>query len=129
VCLSWTSPGINRNDKPIAVVISAAEYTRLEALKEAHPEKTIEEGIADLQTGKVRKGKTVIDDLRKRINRQAVTIPRPHYQFTARVKHDLEGIIDYTVQQWGASQADAYLDGLEARTQLLAENPDPGGQA
>lgn len=60
--------GINRNGKPIAVVISVAEYTQLEALKEEHLKKTIQEGIADLQTGKVTDGKTVMDKLRKRVS-------------------------------------------------------------
>jgi len=60
--------GINRNGKPVAVVISASEYTQLEALKEAHLKQTIKEGIADLQAGKVSDGKSVIDRLRKRIN-------------------------------------------------------------
>ena len=50
----------------------------------------------------------------------------PRYQFTDNAERDLEGIIDYTVQEWGVSQADNYLDGLESRTQLLAENPDLG---
>jgi len=59
--------GINRNGKPVAVVISATEYARLEVLKETHLEKAIEEGIADLQAGKVGDGKTVIDNLRKRV--------------------------------------------------------------
>ncbi len=60
--------GINRNGKPIAVVISVAEYTQLEALKEEHLKKTIQEGIADLQTGKVTDGKTVMDKLQKRVS-------------------------------------------------------------
>ena len=50
----------------------------------------------------------------------------PRYQFTDKAERDLEGIIDYTVQEWGVSQANAYLDGLESRAQLLAENPDLG---
>ncbi len=50
----------------------------------------------------------------------------PRYQFTDKTERDLEGIIDYTVQDWGASQANTYLDGLESRAQLLAENPDLG---
>lgn len=50
----------------------------------------------------------------------------PCYQFTERAERDLEGIVDYTIQHWGSSQADAYLDGLEARAQLLAENPNLG---
>lgn len=50
----------------------------------------------------------------------------PRYQFTDKAERDLEGIIDYTVQEWGVSQANTYLDGLELRAQLLAENPDLG---
>ncbi len=41
---------------------------QLEALKEAHLKQSIEEGIADLQAGKVSDGKSVIDKLRKRVN-------------------------------------------------------------
>lgn len=55
-----------------------------------------------------------------------MTKPCPRYHFTGKAEHDLEGTIDYTVQQWGASQADTYLDGLETRAQLLADNPDLG---
>jgi len=36
----------------------------------------------------------------------------PRYQFTDKAERDLEGIIDYTVQEWGVSQANTYLDGL-----------------
>ena len=50
----------------------------------------------------------------------------PRYQFTDKAERDLEGIIDYTVQEWGAAQANTYLDGLETRAQLLAENPGLG---
>ena len=60
--------GINRNGKPVAVVISAAEYAQLETLKEAHLKQSIEEGIDDLQAGKVSDGKSVIDKVRKRVN-------------------------------------------------------------
>lgn len=60
--------GINRNGKPVAVVISAVEYDRFEALKEAHLKQSIEEGLADLQAGKVEDGETVIDKLRKRVS-------------------------------------------------------------
>ena len=62
------SVGINRNGKPVAVVISAYEYVQLQALKEAHLKQSIEEGIADLQAWKVSDGKSVIDKLRKRVN-------------------------------------------------------------
>lgn len=60
--------GINRNGKPVAVVISASEYARLEALKATHLKQSVEEGIADLQAGKVSDGKSVIDRLRKRVD-------------------------------------------------------------
>ncbi len=59
---------INRNGKPIAVVISAAEYAQLETLKEEHLKDAIRDGIADLQAGKIADGKTVMDKLRKRVS-------------------------------------------------------------
>ena len=57
---------INKNGKPIAVMVSAAEYEQLEALKEQQLKAAIKEGLADLQAGKVVDGKTVMDKLRKR---------------------------------------------------------------
>jgi len=48
------------------------------------------------------------------------------YRLTEKAEHDLEEIIDYTHEQWGTLQAHTYLDGLETRGQLLAENPDLG---
>ena len=50
------------------------------------------------------------------------------YQFTEKAKHDLESIIDFTVQQWGVHQAHGYIDGLEDQCQLLADNPKLGVQ-
>jgi toxin ParE1/3/4 len=46
------------------------------------------------------------------------------YKFTDVAERDLEEITDYTLQQWGVAQTLAYLDGLEALGQLLADNPD-----
>ena len=60
--------GIIRNGKSVAVVISAAEFTQFEALKEDHLREAIQAGIADLQAGKVIDGKTVMDKLRKRVS-------------------------------------------------------------
>lgn len=60
--------GINRNGKPVAVIISSAEYAQLEALKEAHLKNAIQAGIDDLQAGKVSDGKTILDKLRKRVS-------------------------------------------------------------
>jgi len=41
--------GINRNGKPVAVIISATEYAQLEALKKEHLKLAIQDGIADLR--------------------------------------------------------------------------------
>lgn len=49
------------------------------------------------------------------------------YKFTEKAERDLEGIIDYTHQQWSELQAHN-LNGLETRGQLLAENPDLGAK-
>ena len=61
------SVGINKNGKPVAVVISATKYAYLESLKEEHLRQAIQKGIADLQAGKVTDGETVINKSRKRI--------------------------------------------------------------
>ena len=50
----------------------------------------------------------------------------PRYEFTDQAEHDLDTIIDYTVERWGKVQAQKYLDGLEELAQNLAENPDLG---
>jgi prevent-host-death family protein len=60
--------GINKNGKPVAVVISAAEYAQLEALKEEQLKQAILKGINDLKAGKVKDGKNVIDKLRKKVS-------------------------------------------------------------
>jgi hypothetical protein len=59
---------INAQHGPVGINRSASEYAQLEALKEAQLKQSIEEGIADLQAGKVSDGKSVIDKLRKRVN-------------------------------------------------------------
>lgn len=50
----------------------------------------------------------------------------PSYRFTQRAEHDLEEIIDYTLQQWGAHQTNSYIDNLEDQCRLLADNPRLG---
>jgi len=49
-----------------------------------------------------------------------------NYHFTEKSEHDLEEMIDYTLQQWGTLQAQAYLEELDIRGQLLADNPGLG---
>jgi toxin ParE1/3/4 len=48
------------------------------------------------------------------------------YVFTEKAERDLEKIIDYTVEHWGAFQAIQYIEALEEAAQLLANNPDIG---
>lgn len=47
----------------------------------------------------------------------------PNFYFTERAEKDLEAIIDFTVQRWGVTQSNNYIDDLEALAQILADNP------
>lgn len=49
-----------------------------------------------------------------------------HYTFTDKAERDLEIVIDFTFERWGYVQTSKYIDGLEDRAQLLANNPDVG---
>jgi prevent-host-death family protein len=57
---------INKNGKPVAVVVSAVEYEQLEALREAQLKTEIDKGIADNEAGNVTDGRDVLERLRKR---------------------------------------------------------------
>ena len=46
-----------------------------------------------------------------------------NFYFTEQAEKDLEAIIDFTVQRWGAAQSHNYIDDLEALAQILADNP------
>lgn len=58
---------INKNGKPVAVVVSAAEYAQLEALREERLLTDINQGIVDIEAGNVSDGRDVLKRLRKRI--------------------------------------------------------------
>lgn len=58
---------INKNGKPVAVVVSIAEYEQLEAYREEHLKAEIDAGIADLEAGNVSDGVEVLKRLRERI--------------------------------------------------------------
>lgn len=47
----------------------------------------------------------------------------PKYKLTREADHDLDGIWEYTYNQWGKKQANKYLNKLEERFFTLAENP------
>lgn len=59
--------GINKNGKPVAVVVSYVEYKQLEACKEAQLKAAIQIGINDLAAGRVSTSEDVVNRLRDRI--------------------------------------------------------------
>lgn len=50
------------------------------------------------------------------------------FYFTEQAEKDLEAIIDFTFQRWGAAQSHNYIDDLEALAQILADNPLLGAE-
>ena len=60
--------GINKNGKPVAVVMSADEYAILERTKEEWLKAKLQEGINDVKNGRTSDGSEVISRLRKRIS-------------------------------------------------------------
>lgn len=49
----------------------------------------------------------------------------PTYKFTALAEQDLAGILDYTLESWGAAQANN-MDGMEELLATLAQAPELG---
>ncbi len=58
--------GINKNGKPVAVVVSAKEYEQLKALQQLALKAEIEAGLEDIKQGKVSAGSEVINRLRQK---------------------------------------------------------------
>jgi len=58
---------INKNGKPVAVVVSAAEYEQLQVYREKYLKAEIDKGIADLEAGNVSDGVEVLKRIRDRI--------------------------------------------------------------
>ncbi len=58
---------INKNGKQVAVVLSAAEYERLQVMKEQCLQLALQQGVDDIKLGKESKGDDVIKRLRERI--------------------------------------------------------------
>ena len=59
--------GINKNGKPVAVVISAHDYAILEKMKEEWLRSRIKEGMEDVEAGRVIDGEEVFKSLRSRL--------------------------------------------------------------
>lgn len=59
--------GINKNGKPIAVMVSAAEYAELDSLRTRLLQQEIDKGLEDIQAGRIKDGKEVMQRLRKKV--------------------------------------------------------------
>ena len=59
--------GINKNGKPVAVMISAVEYEQIELMKERFLKVAIQEGLTDLEAGNVVPGSKAFEELRKQL--------------------------------------------------------------
>ena len=60
--------GIDKNGKPVAVIISAVEYAIIESIKEDYLRAAIQDGLDDVKAKQVIDGKSVMNNLRKRIS-------------------------------------------------------------
>lgn len=59
--------GINKNGKPVAVMISASAYAELQAFREQYLRQEIDAGMTDIKAGRIAAGKDVIQRMRKRV--------------------------------------------------------------
>jgi prevent-host-death family protein len=64
--------GINKNGKPVAVMVSASEYKELQFLKEQWLKSELQKGLDDLHAGRIKNGQDVMDRQRKRITNAAL---------------------------------------------------------
>ena len=59
--------GINKDGKPVAVMVSAAEYAELDSLRTRLLQQEIDKGLEDIQAGRIKDGKEVMQRLRKKV--------------------------------------------------------------
>jgi len=50
----------------------------------------------------------------------------PRFKLSREAASDIEAIAHYTVEQWGEAQAIAYIDGLLATCEQIANHPELG---
>ena len=60
--------GIDKNGKPVAVVLSADAFAEFEGMKRDLLQQKIDEGIADLRAGRVTDGKKALAELKYRVS-------------------------------------------------------------
>ena len=59
--------GINKNGKPVAVMVSARAYAELQDIREQYLQQQIAAGMSDIKAGRVASGKDVMQRMRKRV--------------------------------------------------------------
>ena len=59
--------GINKNGKPVAVMVSASAFEYFQSLQRHALQQAINEGIADIQAGRVVDGEDAFATLRNRV--------------------------------------------------------------
>ena len=59
--------GINRNGKPVAVMVSAETFDELQAVQRAALQQAIDDGMADIKAGNIVRGDEVFSRLRKQV--------------------------------------------------------------
>lgn len=64
--------GINKNGKPVAVMVSAAEYEEIERLRASFLNLELQKGIDALNAGEVTDGADVMAALRQRVSDAAL---------------------------------------------------------
>ena len=57
--------GINKNGKPVAVMVSAEAFDELQAMQRQALQQAIDKGVADIKAGRVIDGDKVFAQLRK----------------------------------------------------------------
>jgi prevent-host-death family protein len=59
--------GINKNGKPVAVMVSASDFEDFQAMQRESLQRAIDDGIADIKAGHVVDGAEVFSNLRKQL--------------------------------------------------------------
>lgn len=59
--------GINKNGKPVAVMVSAETFDELQAVQRAALQQAIDDGMADIKAGNIVEGDEVFSRLRKQV--------------------------------------------------------------
>ena len=59
---------INKNGKPVAVMLSAAEYAKIENIREQLLKEAIQQGVADIKAGRTSEGEAVLQRLREKVD-------------------------------------------------------------